>query len=85
MTRAGTIVFPKVNLREFIVIDQESLNEGRLALMKFKFNGQLENYALLRPMPMGKAMLHLHLEGWSVREVLNGEELDWAARRWNKP
>ncbi|GAM35787.1 hypothetical protein TCE0_017f04381 [Talaromyces pinophilus] len=85
MTRAGTIVFPKVNLREFIVIDQESLNEGRLAVMNFKFNGQLENYALLRPIPMGKAMLHLYLEGWSVGEVLNGEESNWAARRWNKP
>lgn len=85
MTRSGTVIFPKVTPREFIVIDQGSLNEGRLAVMNFKFNGQLKHYALLRPWRMGGAMLYRYVECMSLGEVLNGDESTWAVRRWNKP
>lgn len=85
MTRSGTIVFPKVTPREFIIIDQKSLNEGRLAVMNFKFNGKLEHYALLRPMPMGGIMLYRYGECWSLGEILAGVESTPAVPRWNKP
>lgn len=85
MTLSGTVIFPKVSPREFIVIDQESLNEGRLAMMNFMSNGKLKSYALLRPWRMGGAMLYRKVECMSLEEVLEGDESRWADEELNEP
>jgi hypothetical protein len=73
MTRSGTVIFPEVTPREFIVIDKERLNEGRLAAMNFKSNGQLEHYILMRPVPLSDAMLYRRVQRW-FWEKLSGKD-----------
>lgn len=58
MTCSGTVVFPMEFSNEiYTVIDQENLNRGRVAVMTFKPNGEIGEYA--------------NIFSWNLAEMMN--------------
>ena len=68
MTRAGRVIFPNVSWQDFTVLDQKSLNDGRVALMNFKYDGQVKTRARLLPPSMASVMAYAHVLGHFIEE-----------------
>lgn len=78
MTKSGEVRFLKGRFTNFLV-DQHGLETGRLALLDFEPNGQIEVELLLRPFNMNAPMRHIQGLGWSVDRVKfeNVGGFDW--------
>lgn len=67
-------------LRTNFLVDQDGLETGRLTLVNFKPNGQIDVEMLRRPFNMISVMTYIYGLGWSV-DRLKFENIgggDWA-------
>lgn len=79
MTKCGMVRFPG-GLRTNFLVDQDGLETGRLTLVNFKPNGQIDVEMLRRPFNMISVMTYIYGLGWSV-DRLKFENIgggDWA-------
>lgn len=78
MTKSGEVRFLKGRFTNFLV-DQHGLETGRLALLDFEPNGQIEVELLLRPFNMNAPMRYIQGLGWSVDRMKfeNAGGFDW--------
>lgn len=71
MTRAGRVIFPNMGWPDFTVIDEQSLNDGRVAVMNFECNGQVKRWARLRPYSLASIMAYCHVLGHALEEHIS--------------
>lgn len=84
MTRTGRVIFPHIWWQDFTVIDQKSLNDGRVLLMNFKYDGQVKTRARLLPQSMTKVMMYRHVLGHHLEEHI-GRHGSHGHPIWNGP
>lgn len=86
MTRLGTVVFPSEYSNSiYTVIDQDNLNRGRVAVMTFKPNGKIGEYANIFAWNFAQMdTFHWGL-GWGYDMLFDEQEKDFAAPYRNKP
>lgn len=90
MTSSGTVIFNNDDYaggraEEFIVIDQDSLNTGRVAVITFKCNGDFREHAILLPWTLTPIVSERKIRGRFYEEILSIEEGYWIYDRLNKP
>ncbi|KAJ5622988.1 hypothetical protein N7490_011593 [Penicillium lividum] len=59
MTRTGTVIFPYLDRQAYLVIDNQSCEDGRLRLLNFSCTGQILHEARMIPFQIG-ALTLLH-------------------------
>jgi hypothetical protein len=68
-----------------MVINQDSLNEGRVALMTFKSNREVADYAMLLPWNASHIMERRIGLCWGFDELLDPEEFIASSDHLNEP
>lgn len=88
MTRSGTVIFPEQYSNiPYTVISQDNLNQGRVAVMTFKPNGTIGQYANLFSWNFAPVMSYYHGLAWPFSEIFNYEHsgCPFAAPYLNQP
>ncbi|KAJ6115011.1 hypothetical protein N7486_000789 [Penicillium sp. IBT 16267x] len=83
MTRTGTVIFPYLDSCEYVVIDNQSCQDGRLYLLNFAPNGQVAYQARMLPFRLGPLMLLHHSLGHMWSELIH--EKPAASASYNPP
>ncbi|RAH81507.1 hypothetical protein BO86DRAFT_313592 [Aspergillus japonicus CBS 114.51] len=83
MTRAGNVVFPRLDAYEYVVIDNQSCEDGRLCLLNFALNGQVAYQARVLPYHLGPLTSLRYGLGHLWSELM--DERPEARRAANKP
>lgn len=86
MTRLGTVVFPGENSNSiYTVIDQDNLNRGRVAVMTFKPNGKIGEYANIFAWNFVQMDTYHFGLGWHYDMLFDEKEKRFAAPYFNQP
>lgn len=86
MTRLGTVVFPHERSNSiYTVIDQDNLDLGRVAVMTFKPNGKIGEYANVFAWNFAWMDSYHYGLGWGYDLLFNGEDCNYATPYCNEP
>ncbi|KAE8549114.1 hypothetical protein EYB25_007629 [Talaromyces marneffei] len=86
MTRFGTVVFPyEFSNKIYTVIDQDNLNQGRVAVMTFKPNGETGEYANVLPWNLADMINFYYGLGRPCHRLFDTNDIPFTARYLNKP
>ncbi|PYH89741.1 hypothetical protein BO71DRAFT_336019, partial [Aspergillus ellipticus CBS 707.79] len=80
ITRVGTVVFPRIDAREIVVIDNNSLSDGYLLLVNFAPNGRANHQVRIRPFRLAPLMMLRYGLGHQWSEIIpeRPEAQPWA-------
>lgn len=71
LTRTGTVLYLE-GLHSNMLVDEEGLRTGRVALVDYEINGAIKEYALLRPFNMYDAYISV-INGWGISFAREGK------------
>lgn len=75
LTRTGTLLYLS-GLHNNILVDEEGLRTGRLAVVDYEINGAIKDYTLLRPFNMYEAYVSV-INSWNlsyIRDRITGQK-----------
>ncbi|KAJ5768985.1 hypothetical protein N7520_003544 [Penicillium odoratum] len=82
MTSTGTVIFPYLDDQAYLVIDNQSCEDGRLLLLNFSCTGQILHQARMIPFQIGALTLFHGVLGHLWEELFKKGN---ARPGWNKP
>ncbi|KAJ5907349.1 hypothetical protein N7495_000031 [Penicillium taxi] len=82
MTQAGTVIFPLLQGFEYVVIDNQTYQDGCLLLLNFAINGQVAHQARMLPYRLGRLKSIRHGLGHLWSELFDMPDVN---PRWNQP